>query len=85
MPDPSEKEIGHALSLLRESDDWEGRYTVVPIDKVCRWNDGDGHCNEPLYNAVVLLCDDKSVEVVGLCKHHCVCMETAIKKWRELN
>jgi hypothetical protein len=85
MTDPTEKEISHGLSLLRELEDWEGSYTVVPIDKVCRWNSGDGHCNEPLYNAVVLLCNDKGVHLLGLCKHHSACMVSAIKTYREMN
>ena len=85
MADPTEKEITHAFTLLRESNDWEGRFASLPIDANCKWDDGDGPCLKDLYNVIALLCENESVEVLGLCEHHSVCMEAAIKKWRKMN
>ena len=56
---PTEDEIQHGMTLLRDTQNWEGHVAVVPVDPVCRWNPNGGNtvCGDPVQNAVVLLLD----------------------------
>ncbi len=79
-----EKEVAHGVSLLHEiQETWEGGYTLIPIDAVCRFNDGDGFCDKTLWTAVVLLGrGDPECHVLALCEHHAEIMEEAVGRWR---
>ena len=93
MPiEPTKPELAHALSLLRDaSAEWEGRFTALPIDEVCRWNAGDGPCLEPVRNAMILLNRREAAEgasevsVLALCERHTHCMVHGVMIRRELN
>jgi len=86
---PIEREIEHGVSLLREASNeakWEGRVTAIPIDEVCKWDDGAGPCNKPVRNVVVLPYEDlKGCHGIAVCDHHTQCLEQSITRWRELN
>lgn len=89
MTEPTKREITRGVTLLREAYEdlnWEGPIAVIPVDEVCKWDHGDGPCERPLKNAIVLLCKGKKgVHVVAYCSHHTKCMEAATKAWREKN
>lgn len=88
--EPSEPEIQHAIQLLREVSNWEGGMAVVPIDKQCAWDHGDGPCGMCLSNVCILLqVDEKEdvrpwVDAVAFCSWHTRCMQAGLERWRKL-
>jgi hypothetical protein len=77
-------EIEHALGLIREVEGWDGMYTLVPVDHVCRFGNEGEECNKPLHDAVVLRHEDE-VSLLLLCEHHSGVMERALEHWRGIN
>jgi hypothetical protein len=90
---PTEAEISHGITLLRDTQNWKGHVAVIPVDPVCRWNQGGGTqvCGDPVENAVVLLSDAAKakvgdpVEVIVFCKHHTNCLVEAVGRWRRMS
>jgi hypothetical protein len=85
---PTDPEINHAISLLREVPSWDGRIAIIPIDPICLWDAGEGPCGEHLEEASVLLQEEEGsycAHVLVLCKHHAQCMEAGVTKWRTLS
>lgn len=93
---PTPAEIQHGISLLKETENWEGHVAAVAVDPVCKWNQGGGVkvCGAPVENAIVLLRKNEverrptvgdKVEVVVFCRHHTHCMIAAVKRWREMS
>ena len=84
--EPTEAEIEHGITLLRDTTQWEGHVAVVPIDSVCKWSPPDTDpCGKPLEDAVVLLTvGGKTAQVIAFCHHHANCMAEAVQKWRTM-
>ncbi len=86
--EPTQKEIEHGIALLRVVKNWQGGMAVIEIDSVCKWNEGEGECGDPIANACVLLHRDRTppeVDIAVYCTHHTRCMERALEVWREQN
>ena len=88
MSDPTEQDIEHGISLLREAHNdyrWKGKASFVPIDFECRWGYPKQTCGRNLHKVVVLPFEDlQGVHVIAVCDHHADCLEAALKKWREM-
>jgi len=85
---PTEPEVEHAMSLLREVSSWDGKMAVVPVDPLCLWDAGDGPCGEHLEGACVLLQEEaggRAAHVLVLCGYHAACMTAGLAKWRTLS
>lgn len=84
---PNDTEIKHGISLLRNTQNWEGPVTVVTIDPVCKWRLSKDlpSCDAPVENVVVLLRKEAdNVEAIALCQHHTNCMLAALQEWRQM-
>lgn len=86
---PTDPELSHSMSLLREIPGWDGRVAMVPIDAVCLWDGGEGPCEGALGKASVLLVKNAdgefSAHVLVLCDHHANCMEAGVAKWKAMS
>lgn len=86
---PSDREIEHAIRLLREVPSWEGAMAAIPIDSRCRWDDGSGPCDMCLHYCCVLLQEIENqkrphVHLIALCSWHARCLQAGLKRWRTL-
>ena len=85
--DPTEPEIDHAISLLREVPSWDGRMAVIPVDPLCFWESSGTVCGEHVEEACVLLQEEDGsycAHVLVLCAYHSKCMESGLLKRRTL-
>ncbi len=69
-------DLKHALSLLKEADNWEGSISLVEVDAVCEFR---RRCGKPLAKGFMMLATNKSsVNLLCLCETHSAVMMEAL-------
>lgn len=83
------EEICHGVALLQEAHRttaWDGAVSAIPIDEVCKWNQGSGPCGKPVRQALVLrFKNGKGCHCIAFCDHHADALRESVAAWRRLN